>query len=301
MKRKVIKGVLLLILFLLSCVYTIKYLNTVNINISDDTLLLLLESSNGMKIENKIINSFVRTISETEIISPLTLIPSKKENTVPIFSEEKNKEIKEINKSPIIYIYNTHQKEKYASTKEVNLNYSVIDASYYLQELLRKKNIYSIVENKSVSDVLSTNNWNYASSYKVSREFLEKAKKDNPSLKFFIDIHRDSVKKSISTVTINGKSYAKVMFLLGLENNNYKQNEEVITLLENYLNKNYKGLSRGIYRKQGKGVNGVYNQDFSKYCFLIEVGGEENTYDEVINTLEVISELIEYIKGVYND
>lgn len=290
-----------MILFLLSCVYTIKYLNTVNINISDDTLLLLLESSNGMKIENKIINSFVRTISETEIISPLTLIPSKKENTVPIFSEEKNKEIKEINKSPIIYIYNTHQKEKYASTKEVNLNYSVIDASYYLQELLRKKNIYSIVENKSVSDVLSTNNWNYASSYKVSREFLEKAKKDNPSLKFFIDIHRDSVKKSISTVTINGKSYAKVMFLLGLENNNYKQNEEVITLLENYLNKNYKGLSRGIYRKQGKGVNGVYNQDFSKYCFLIEVGGEENTYDEVINTLEVISELIEYIKGVYND
>ena len=135
----------------------------------------------------------------------------------------------------------------------------------------------------------------------MSKEFLEKAKKDNPSLKFFVDIHRDSVKKSISTITINGKSYAKVMFLLGLENNNYRQNEEVMTLLENYLNKNYKGLSRGIYRKQGKGVNGVYNQDFSKYCFLIEVGGEENTYTEVINTLEVISELIEYIEGVYNN
>ena len=44
-------------------------------------------------------------------------------------------------------------------------------------------------------------------------------------------------------------------------------------MLENWLNENYKGISRGIYRKKGKGVNGVYNQDFSSYCFLIEVGG----------------------------
>ena len=96
MKRKIIKGVLLLILFLLSCIYTIKYLNTVDVDINDDTLLLLLESSNNMKIENKIINNFVRTISETEIISPLTLVSSKKENTIPIFNENKNNDKKEI-------------------------------------------------------------------------------------------------------------------------------------------------------------------------------------------------------------
>ena len=128
--------------------------------------------------------------------------------------------------------------------------------------------------------------------------FLEKSKKENPTLTYFIDLHRDSVNKKISTIEINGKQYAKTMFLLGLENEKYKLNESVITKMENYLNKNYPGLSRGIYRKQGKGVNGVYNQDFSSFCLLIEVGGEENNIEEVENTITVIAEMInKYIGG----
>ena len=88
------------------------------------------------------------------------------------------------------------------------------------------------------------------------------------------------------------------MFLLGLENNNYKANQKVMEKLETWLNVNYKGLSRGIYEKKGRGVNGVYNQDFSPNCILIEVGGEENTYEEVTNTMDVIAEMLyEYMKG----
>ena len=70
--------------------------------------------------------------------------------------------------------------------------------------------------------------------------------------------------------------------------------EKNIIKLENWLEKNYPGISRGIYRKKGKGVNGVYNQDFSENCFLIEVGGEENNYEEVENTLDVIAEMLNY-------
>ena len=172
-----------------------------------------------------------------------------------------------------------------------------MDASYYLQKKLKEYGIYSFVEEMSVQDVLNTNNWNYASSYKVSRMFMEKKKKDNDDLNYFFDIHRDSVNKDISTVEINGKKYAKTMFLLGLENDNYKLNEKNIIKLENWLNNNYKGISRGIYRKQGKGVNGVYNQDFSLNCFLIEVGGEENTYEEVENTIDVLAEMINLFIG----
>ena len=65
---------------------------------------------------------------------------------------------------------------------------------------LKKYDISSLVEEGSIKDILDTNNWNYASSYKVSRMYLENAKKNNPSLKYFIDIHRDSVNKNISTV-----------------------------------------------------------------------------------------------------
>ena len=64
------------------------------------------------------------------------------------------------------------------------------------------------------------------------------------------------------------------------------------------LNEKYPSLSKGIYKKEGEGVNGVYNQDFSPYTILVEMGGPDNTIDEVLNTslafaecfLEVISE-----------
>ena len=91
------------------------------------------------------------------------------------------------------------------------------------------------------------------------------------------------------------------MFLIGLENENHKLNENVVSKLEDWLNKNYPGLSRGIYRKKGPGVNGVYNQDFSSLCILIEVGGEYNTFIEVENTIEVISEMLNYYIRSNND
>ena len=49
---------------------------------------------------------------------------------------------------------------------------------------------------------------------------------------------------------------------------------------------------KGIYKKEGEGVNGVYNQDFSNRTILIEVGGPENTIDEVYETLLVLSEVL---------
>ena len=125
---------------------------------------------------------------------------------------------------------------------------------------------------------------------------LEQAKKDYPSLIYYVDLHRDSIDYNKTTVTINNKKYAKVLFLLGLENANYKENKKVITEMNNIINSKYNGISKGIYEKGGKGVNGVYNQDFSKNCILIEVGGVDNTIDEVSNTIDAIADmLITYI------
>ena len=51
-------------------------------------------------------------------------------------------------------------------------------------------------------------------------------------------------------------------------------------------------------KKQGYGVNGVYNQDFSPNVFLIEVGTKDSTKEEVINTINILKEaLLEYIGG----
>ena len=71
--------------------------------------------------------------------------------------------------------------------------------------------------------------------------------------------------------------------------------------LNNLFNKYYKGLSRGIYKKEGPGVDGIYNQDISPNSILIEVGGVDNNIDEVLNTTEAISNILYYyIKGDNN-
>ena len=72
--------------------------------------------------------------------------------------------------------------------------------------------------------------------------------------------------------------------------------------INNLCNKYYPGLSRGIYKKEGAGVNGIYNQDISPNSILIEVGGASNNIDEVLNTTEAISNILYYyIKGENNE
>lgn len=209
------------------------------------------------------------------------------------------KVMKDDKKDPIIYIYNTHHKEEYAYNKNqpYNIVPTVTTTSYMLSETLKKYEINSIVEEASVTNVLKKNKWKYAASYKVTKIFLNNAKKEYPSLTYFIDVHRDSVKRSVTTTTINGKNYAKILFLLGLENKDYEKNAKMIEYLDTKIKKQYPSLSRGIYKKKGKGVNGVYNQDFSPNCILIEFGGNKNTIEEVYNSVLVVADAIaSYVK-----
>lgn len=195
---------------------------------------------------------------------------------------------------PIVYIYNSHQLENYNTSylEAYNIRPNVMMASYILREKLNDLNIRTIVETNSVEAILTANAWNYAASYKASRILLEDAKATNPSLTYYIDLHRDSSKRDKTTLTIGEENYAKVLFVVGKEHDNYKQNLEFVTKMNNKLKEFNSDLSRGIYLKEGAGVNGIYNQDFSPNAILIELGGSENTIDEVANTIDVLAKII---------
>ena len=143
---------------------------------------------------------------------------------------------------------------------------------------------------------MDKNGWSYRYSYNDCSGYLEEVSKNSPSIKYFIDLHRDSSKKDTTTTTIEGKSYAKVMFLVGLEHDNYEANLKVATTLNEMIKLKYPSISRGIYKKKGPGVNGIYNQDFDSNCILIEVGGQYNSILEVSNTIDVLARILyEYI------
>lgn len=318
-KKKIKRNIyilFLLILFLFSFFFTVK----IYFNKKENSTIKYLIQNNSPYINSnnrkKILNKLISIILNIDFSDVTTLINNNykyKEIKIEL-PEEDNVEKLPISNyvkdpspnfkidEPIVYIYNTHQSEEYnkSNNQEYSVKPTVMTASYIIRENLNKNNIPTIVEENDITEFLRTNNWNYASSYKVSRMLMENAKDKNNTLTYFVDIHRDSVKRNISTVNINDKSYAKILFIVGLENNNYKENLLLTEKLDNMFKEKYQGISRGIYKKKGKGVNGVYNQDFSNRTILIEVGGEENTIDEVNNTCEAISDILtEYIKEDY--
>ena len=218
----------------------------------------------------------------------------KKENNEIVFKETENTN----QRSPTVYIYNTHQTESYLYDKvnNYNLDYNVMFASYILKEYLNDYNILSFVESASIKKVLNENNLIYKDSYKASRILLEESIINYPTLKYFIDLHRDSSVYEKTTCVIDNKSYAKILFVLGLENKNYLENEKMINSLNERLIKVNSCLSRGITKKSGVGVDGVYNQDFNSNAILIELGGQYNTITEVNNTLKIFAKVLaEYI------
>ena len=183
-----------------------------------------------------------------------------------------------------VYLYNTHDKEMYHD------NTTILDATSLLHNNLTKLGISTIQEDKKPSEYLHTG----LSYYDISRNFIIDMKEKN-NISYYIDIHRDSV--SNTTVEINNKKYAKILFVLGLENKNYLENKMVMEKMNNYLNDNYPGLSKGIYEKKGKGVDGVYNQDLDKNVLLIEIGGIDNNYEEVYNSTEILALMIYHMFG----
>ena len=232
-----------------------------------------------------------------EISNPIKLM---NKNYQKYMYQEENKPVIEELSKPKIYLYNTHQSEEYAprTFAEFSVNPTVIMNNYILEDIWNKNGYSTIVEESSIKEILNNQNWNYAQSYQASRIFLEEAIQKYPTLEYFIDIHRDSLEKAKTTTTIEQKEYAKILFIVGMENESYQDNLEFTEKINNKLNEYYPTLSKGIYRKSGVGVNGVYNQDFSPHTILIEIGGYENTTSEVLNSclafakcfLEVINE-----------
>ncbi len=299
-KRKKTKYLVILfvIIFIYSIYLTFNYLENKNISYDNKTLAktLLKESNKGIKLENEsVVKKVIKTLS-----NPLNIINNnykglvKNKQVVPI-KEEETSDTEE--KQAEIYIYNSHQTEEYKASNfaEYSVSPTVMVASYIMQEKLKEDGLNSLVEERSISDYLKANNKKYVYSYEASRSYMETSKQNNPSLKYFIDVHRDSLTRDKTTTEINGKSYVKILFLIGLENPNFEKNLEFTTKINDKINELYPGLSKGIYKKGGEGVNGVYNQDFSPYTILVEFGGNENTIDEVFNSTVAFTKAFESV------
>lgn len=295
-KKKKVRFIIFTFFFFFAYVFMLKYLknnqlkntilkedvNYINFNIQKESENIISKIINNPV---KLLNQNVKNIKQVNTETTETKVDNNQAKKVV------NEKVV-VSKEPIIYIYNTHQTEEYES-------YSVYDAANLLNEKLNKNGLNSYFEEQSVKVFLEKNNLKYYKSYDASRKYLNEAMEKYQGLSYFFDIHRDSVSKKISTTMENGKSYAKVLFVVGIDNPGNEKNKNNASKLNEIIKSKVPSISRGIALHGGKGYNGIYNQDVSENVFLIEVGGKDNTKEEVENTINVIYEsIIEYTRGV---
>lgn len=186
-----------------------------------------------------------------------------------------------------IYIYNTHQDELYQD------QYSVLDASYYLQSKLQQYGFEVIVEDASFKDYRNQHQLTYNDSYQVSQYYLEQAIKKHGPFDLCIDLHRDSIPYDLSVLTINQTKYAKLMFVVAGSSKNYKQVLKHSQNYEQVMNEYQKGIMRNtMIRKEA-----YYNQFIQEHIVLIECGSDANYFDEVKNSLDYLAKAIKQIEG----
>ncbi|MFP7477842.1 stage II sporulation protein P [Terribacillus saccharophilus] len=213
--------------------------------------------------------------------------------------EEKDREpAPSTGEKDVVYIYHTHNQESYLPSLDAeqednayNKNANVTDAGEAMAKRLEELGIGTIADKTDIGAILNENGMAYHQSYDASRGVVEAAVAENKDVSFVFDIHRDSLKRKDTTKEIDGKTYAKVVFVVGAENKEFEKNLKLATDLHKKIEAEYPGLSRGVITKQGAGVDGVYNQDVSDKAALLEIGGAENTLEEATLTAELFAEI----------
>lgn len=214
----------------------------------------------------------VTTPSSAQVINAIN-------NSTPVASNYQNMNY-QITKDKKIHIYNTHQSEEYDG-------YNVILGANYLKDCLNSQGYQCDVEGNDFEGYKAIHNIAYNKSYTVSKMYLEQSLQSSGGYDLIIDFHRDSISKELSTITYNGKAYAKIMFVVGKSSGKFDAVNQLSQQLSDLANTIVPKISRGVYVKQSH-----YNQGTSDNMVLIEVGAQSNTKEEIEATVEVVASAI---------
>ncbi|MEG6587023.1 stage II sporulation protein P [Dendrosporobacter sp. 1207_IL3150] len=167
----------------------------------------------------------------------------------------------------LISIYHTHTDESYiphdgkSSTPGKG---SIMLVGDVFQKRLEELG-YTVEHSKTIHEPHDAN------AYQRSRRTFVKLMENRPVALF--DVHRDSAPLKAYSTTINGEPVAKVMLVVGRQNQNKATTLNYAKRIKAAADAKYKGLIRGIFIARGN-----YNQDLNPRAMLIEVGTQYNSF-----------------------
>lgn len=186
---------------------------------------------------------------------------------------------------PTVLVYHTHITESFLPdsqliyTEEMHLNMARPGAE--LAAALEGQYGLAVMHHIAVYDLPR----HY--SYEKARPALERLLAENTRLLLVVDLHRDGVSREVTTATLDGFSYGKILLVVGTNHPGYQNNLRLALHLHRELETLLPGVSRGIRQQPF-----VYNQDLHPYSLLVELGGHENSLAEISATLPYLAEAL---------
>ena len=207
------------------------------------------------------------------------------------FANDKPKAFQVGMQGPQILIYHTHTREAYLETDVAVYNagdwqttqssHSVVAVGEVLKAELESYG-FSVIHD-TTDHVPPSQSSSYSRSLQTMKEYAKKY----PTIRIFIDVHRDAYNNleagSKDFVTVNGEECARMMFVVDNGEgysvkpdyeSNYKLSQAITIELENIR----KGFTRPIRIKSHS-----HNQNVSDMCLLIELGHNANTLEQAKN------------------
>lgn len=206
---------------------------------------------------------------------------------------------------PRVLLYHTHSYEAYAQissnpyeetstwrTEDVDFN--IMGVGNKLAQELEALGI------EVVHDMTEHEPPKLGTAYVRSLKTLQTYADAGEEFDMMIDLHRDAASTrntNPSYVTDNNKQYARLMMLIGSNDNNdgsdpsaghnWKENYKLADALTQNLNKRVTDICRDVMVKTGR-----YNQHMSPSAILVEVGHNKNTLEQALNATEPLAQSI---------
>ena len=197
---------------------------------------------------------------------------------------------------PQILIYHTHSQEGFADSAPGDPSATVMGVGEVLTRILRDQYGYNVLHHLGQYDVEDRD---YA--YNNSLPALEALLEEYPGIEVIIALHRDEVADDRRLVTeIDGRPTAMFMFFNGLSrtrkhgdidylpNENLADNLAFSFQMQVLCNEYYPGLTRRIYLKGYR-----YNMHLKPRYLLIEMGAQNNTYEECCNACIPLARMLD--------
>lgn len=283
-------------------------LNNIEENVRINSVLNKKEPTINSSVENLKEDKTFENTDRDEVKVPMeTLLKDRTlrlKNIEAIFENMKSpKEISAIHSTfgkEVVYIYHSHSRESFLAylrdtLKPEEAYHSVANITLVgklLGRAMEQRGVGTKVDTTDIVQILDSRFLDYTSSYNVSREIVQLAQNENKNLEYFIDIHRDSLRKENTTTEINRAKYANLLFVVGTGHTEFRKNLQFANNLHTQLENRYPSLSKGILQKSSSQGNGVYNQDLSPNSIIIEIGGVDNTVEELHRSTEALTEVL---------